>query len=103
MDPKDSVLMRLTCKRVKEFIFPPYILHFFHRSRQGVIRRVIEKQTGKVLAGNFIFCRNKAQKNFFMTEFEILRLNQYDNVLKLHDAFETERSLVLVTELYPLL
>ena len=81
-----------------KFLFYPY------RSRQGVIRRVIEKQTGEAFAGNFIFCRNKAQKNFFMTEFEILRLlNQYDNVLKLHDAFETERSLVLVTELYPLL
>ena len=37
-----------------------------------------------------------------MTEFEILRmLSPYDHVLTLHDAFETERSLLLVTDMYP--
>ena len=75
---------------------------FTSRSRQGVIRRLVEKQTGKSYAGNFIFLKNKAQKNFFMTEFEILRmLSPYDHVLTLHDAFETERSLILVTDMYP--
>ena len=45
--------------------------------------------------------RNRAQKNFFLSEFEVLRtVNQLDGVLKIHDAFETERSLVFVTEPY---
>ena len=58
--------------------------------------------TGKSFAANSLLMRNRAQKNFFMSEFEVLRsLAQIDGVLKLHDAFETERSLIFVTEMYP--
>jgi hypothetical protein len=63
---------------------------------------VIEISTGRTYAANFMSMRNKAQKHFFMNEFEVLRsTSKMGGVLKLYDAFETERSLIFVTEMYP--
>ena len=73
------------------------------RGRYGVVCKVVEIATGRVFAANFMSMRNKAQKNFFMSEYEVLRsLMRTEGALRIHDAFETERSLVFITELYPL-
>lgn len=78
------------------------VIHI-QRGRYGVVRRVVEISTGKEFAANFMSMRNKAQKNFFMSEFEVLRsLTRTDGALRIYDAFETDRSLIFVTELYPL-
>jgi len=72
------------------------------RGRHGVVRRVVDINTGRQYAANFMHMRSKAQKTFFMSEFEALRkLARTDGVLRLVDAFETERTLILVTEMYP--
>ncbi|XP_052813115.1 uncharacterized protein LOC128240501 isoform X5 [Mya arenaria] len=77
-----------------------HVLEEIGRGRYGVVRRVVEIETGRQFAANFMHMRNKAQKNFFMSEFEVLRkLARTDGVLKIHDAFETDRTLILVTEI----
>ncbi|KAH3753169.1 hypothetical protein DPMN_187800 [Dreissena polymorpha] len=76
-----------------------HVLEEIGRGRYGVVRRVVEMATGRTYAAHFRSLRNKAQKNFFMTEFEILRaLARTDGVLRIHDAFETDRTLIFVTE-----
>lgn len=73
-----------------------------NRGRYGVVRRVVEISTGRTFAANFMSMRNRAQKNFFKSEFEVLRMiSKMSGVLKLYDAFETDRSLIFVTEMYP--
>ncbi|XP_053385363.1 uncharacterized protein LOC123538773 isoform X2 [Mercenaria mercenaria] len=77
-----------------------HVLEEIGRGRYGVVRRVVEISTGRTFAANFMSMRNKAQKNFFMNEYEVLRsVSKMGGVLKLYDAFETERSLIFVTEI----
>lgn len=71
------------------------------RGRHGRVRRVVEKATGQEFAAKFIQVRDAADKEFFRTELEALRRVTHSNVVRLHDAYETPRQLIIVMELYP--
>ncbi|KAL4217412.1 hypothetical protein ACF0H5_023862 [Mactra antiquata] len=76
-----------------------HVLEEIGRGRFGIVRRIIEMSTGRTFAANYMSFRNKSQKHFFMSEFQTLcSLSQTDGILKLYDAFETDRSLIFVTE-----
>ncbi|KAL3855233.1 hypothetical protein ACJMK2_014453 [Sinanodonta woodiana] len=76
-----------------------YVLEEIGRGRHGVVRRVIDKVTGKEYAAKFIYVSNEAQKDFFQNEFECQQIVMHKHGLHLHDAYETERRLVLVSDL----
>ncbi|ESP01587.1 hypothetical protein LOTGIDRAFT_139521, partial [Lottia gigantea] len=76
-----------------------YILEELGRGRHGIVRRVIEKSTGNQYAGKFISVREDGEKDFFRNELETLRLLNHKNIVGVHDAYETPKSLIIVTEL----
>lgn len=77
-------------------------IHIYFRGRHGIIRRVIEKSTGKEFAGKFLMLSDPKEKEFFQTELESLRVLDHPHIMKIHEAYETVKSYVLITELYPL-
>ncbi|GAB1597543.1 obscurin-like [Argonauta hians] len=82
--------------RVENFY---YILEEIGRGRHGIIRRVIQKSTGKEFAGKFLMLSDPKEKEFFQTELECLRVLDHPHILKVHEAYETIKSYVLITEI----
>ncbi|XP_064598573.1 obscurin-like isoform X2 [Liolophura sinensis] len=76
-----------------------HILEEKGRGRTSIVRRVIEKSTGKEFAAKFIQVRDPGDKDVFKHELECLRLASHKNIVAIQDAYETERRLVLVSEL----
>ncbi|KAL5005868.1 hypothetical protein ScPMuIL_017026 [Solemya velum] len=76
-----------------------HVLEEIGRGRHGVVRRVIEKATGREYAAKFIHVCDNPQKDFFRHELDALKRLKHKNVIGVHDAFETDRQLILVTEL----
>ena len=62
---------------------------------------MIEKCSGKELAAKFIQVREAVDKEFFRSELENLRKQKCENIVSVHDAYETPRQLIIITELYP--
>ena len=71
------------------------------RGRHGRVRRVIEKCSGREYAAKFIQVREAVDKEFFRSELENLSKQKSKSVVSVHDAYETPRQLIIVTELYP--
>ena len=71
------------------------------RGRHGRVRRVIEKCSGKEYAAKFIQVREAVDKEFFRSELENLSKQKSKSVVSVHDAYETPRQLIIITELYP--
>ena len=65
------------------------------------MRRVIEKHTGKEFAAKFTQVREETDKDFFRQELDALVRQGGENIERLHDAYETQRQLILVLESYP--
>lgn len=76
-----------------------YVLEEIGRGRHAIIRRLVEKSTGKNFAGKFMLLSDPKEKEFFASELECLRVLDDQHILKVCDAYETEQSLALVTEL----
>ena len=71
-----------------------------NRGRHGVVRKVVERLTGKEFAAKFIHLRDDGQKDFFKQELDSL-VRQSEGAEKLHDAFESDKQVILVCEKYP--
>ncbi|XP_076459478.1 uncharacterized protein LOC143292788 isoform X2 [Babylonia areolata] len=76
-----------------------YVLEEIGRGRHGRVRRVIEKNSGKEFAAKFIQVRDAVDKEFFRSELDNLRRQNHKNIVPVHDAYETPRQLIIVTEL----
>ncbi|KAL8623451.1 hypothetical protein ACOMHN_061964 [Nucella lapillus] len=76
-----------------------YVLQDIGRGRHGRVRRVIEKNSGKEFAAKFIQVRDTVDKDFFRSELDMLRKQNHKNIVSVHDAYETPRQLIIVTEL----
>ncbi|XP_060079443.1 obscurin-like [Ylistrum balloti] len=76
-----------------------YILEELGRGRHGVVRRVLDKSTGKQYAAKFIPVADPEMKHFFRQELYNLRTASHKNVVDVVDAFQSNRSLVIITEL----
>lgn len=73
----------------------------FCRGRHSIVRRVIEKSSGKEFAAKFTHVREENDKDFFRLELDALLKQSDPRIEKLHDAYETKRQLILVVEMYP--
>ncbi|XP_069107585.1 twitchin-like isoform X2 [Argopecten irradians] len=76
-----------------------YILEELGRGRHGVVRRVLDKSSGKQYAAKFIPVADPEMKHFFRQELYNLRAASHKNVVDAVDAFQSNRSLVIITEL----
>ncbi|XP_021352030.1 titin-like isoform X3 [Mizuhopecten yessoensis] len=76
-----------------------YILEELGRGRHGVVRRVLDKSSGKQYAAKFIPVADPKMKHFFRQELYNLQAASHKNVVGVVDAFQSNRSLVIITEL----
>ncbi|CAG5119204.1 unnamed protein product, partial [Candidula unifasciata] len=76
-----------------------YVLEELGRGRYSVVRRVIERLTGKEFAAKFTKVRDEADKDFFRLELDALLRQRSPYVEKLHDAYESPQQLILVVDL----
>jgi len=74
------------------------ILEEIGRGAFGVVHRCIEKATGKVYAVKFIPTLTPEDKLVVRRELEVMMELHHRNLLHLHDAFEEEVEMAMVTE-----
>ena len=67
------------------------------RGTQGVVKRVVEKSSGKTFAAKISFAE---QKHFPMLENELHLLNElnHQNIISVHDAFEGTKSMTVIMD-----
>lgn len=71
------------------------------RGTQGVTYHAVERSTGRNYASKIMHGRGDL-KPFMYNEMEAMNNLHHRKLLRLHDAFETNDSVTLVMELYPL-
>ncbi|XP_064646394.1 muscle M-line assembly protein unc-89-like isoform X2 [Lineus longissimus] len=76
-----------------------HVLEEIGRGSCGVVRRVIEKCTHNVFAAKFLRARDKDHRNDLKQEFDAMAELSHPHIELLHDAFESNKKLVLVLEL----
>ena len=72
------------------------------RGTQGVTYHAVERPTGKNFAAKIMHGRGELRP-FMYNEMDAMNNLSHRKLLRLHDAYETDRSFTLVTELYPFL
>lgn len=72
------------------------------RGTQGVTYHAVERNTGRNYASKIMHGYGDL-KPFMYNEMEAMNNLHHRKLLRLHDAFETNDSVTLVMELYPLL
>ncbi|XP_076089438.1 twitchin-like isoform X1 [Mytilus galloprovincialis] len=95
--------LETTTKQIsfRESVFEDYYypLEELGRGRHGIVRRVIQKSTGKEYAAKMIPACNEELKFFFGHELNNMRRINNQRVPSVIDAFQSERQLVIVMEL----
>lgn len=71
------------------------------RGTQGVTYHAVERSTGRNYAAKVMHGRGDL-KPYMYNEMDVMNHLNHKKLLRLHDAYETDRSLTLVLELYPL-
>lgn len=74
----------------------------FSRGTFGVVKRVVHRRTGEVFAAKFLPLRSSTRTRAFQ-ERDLLSRLAHPRVACLLDFFCTKRTLVLITEMYPLI
>lgn len=68
------------------------------KGRYGIVRKVIEKQTGQKFAAKFVKCRTGKDREKVQEEIEIMNVLIHPKLLQLAAAFEIVREMILVME-----
>lgn len=71
------------------------------RGTQGVVYHAVERSTGNNYAAKVMHGGSDLRQLMF-NEMDAMNNLNHKKLLRLHDAYETDRSVTLVTELYPL-
>lgn len=94
--------MNLHLARVHEFEMPRRSNKLcVCRGTFGVVKRVVHRRTGEVFAAKFLPVRSSTRTRAFQ-ERDLLSRLAHPRVACLLDFFCTRRTLVLITEMYPL-
>ena len=75
-------------------------LFFMHRGSYGVVRRVIDKNSGNQYAAKFMRYNDPLMKEELMTELEVMALLDHTNIVQIIDGYEDKKRLAIVTEMY---
>lgn len=70
------------------------------RGTQGVTYHAVERSTGRNYAAKIMHGRGELRP-YMYNEIEIMNNLNHRKLLRLHDAYETDKSVSLIMELYP--
>ena len=71
------------------------------RGTQGVTYHAVERSTGKNYAAKVMHGKGELRP-YMYNEIEMMNCLNHRKLLRLHDAYETDKSVTLIIELYPL-
>ena len=72
-----------------------------HRGSEGVVRRVIDKNSGNQYAAKFLRFPDQETKSELETELEMLTLLDHTGIIQVIDGYEDKKRLIIVMEMYP--
>jgi serine/threonine protein kinase len=74
------------------------VLEELGKGRFGVVRKVVDRESGTVLAAKIIKCRKAADKDKVKEEIAIMEDLKHPKLLLLATYFEEPREMIMVTE-----
>lgn len=74
------------------------ILEELGKGRFGLVYKVIEKESGTILAAKIIKCIKAIDRKKVQTEINIMKSLKHPKLLQLSASFETQKEIILVTE-----
>lgn len=74
------------------------ILEELGKGRFGVVHKVIEKESGAVLAAKIIKCIKALDRKKVQDEIKIMKSLQHPKLLQLSASFETQKEIIMVME-----
>jgi len=90
--------MTVCCEAVRSVILATAWL-LVRRGSYGVVRRVIDKNSGNQYAAKFMRYNDPLMKEELMTELEVMALLDHTNIVQIIDGYEDKKRLAIVTEL----
>ena len=90
--------MTVCCEAVRSVILSTAWL-LVRRGSYGVVRRVIDKNSGNQYAAKFMRYNDPLMKEELMTELEVMALLDHTNIVQIIDGYEDKKRLAIVTEL----
>jgi len=69
------------------------------RGSYGVVRRVIDKNSGNQYAAKFMRYNDPLMKEELMNELEVMSLLDHTNIVQIVDGYEDKKRLAIVTEM----
>ena len=80
------------------------VVQFYHhccRGSAGIVRRVIDKNSGNQYACKFLRFNNPLLKEELQTELEVMTSLDHPNIIQVEDGYEDKKRLAIVMEMYP--
>lgn len=68
------------------------------KGRFGVVHKVIEKESGAILAAKIIKCIKAVDRKKVQDEIDIMKSLQHPKLLQLSASFETQKEIIMVME-----
>lgn len=72
-----------------------------YRGSYGVVRRVIDKNSGSQYAAKFLRYNDPLVREELAQELEMMSLLDHNNIVQVVDGYEDKKRLVIVMEMYP--
>jgi len=72
----------------------------YHRGSYGVVRRVIDKNSGNQYAAKFMRYNDPLMKEELMPELEVMSLLDHTNIMQIIDGYEDKKRLAIVMEMW---
>ncbi|CAD5121391.1 DgyrCDS9913 [Dimorphilus gyrociliatus] len=101
-----NVKVSVKANYIRDLKFNPcHIEDYFHvideigRGSYGVVRRVIEKNSGYQYAAKFLRYSDPALREELTTELEVMTYLDHHNIAQLQDGYDDKKRLVIVTEI----
>ena len=79
----------------------PYPCPLLPRGSAGIVRRVIDKNSGQQYACKFLRFNNPKLKEELQTELEVMAALNHPNIVQVEDGYEDKKRLAIVMEMYP--
>ncbi|XP_051161896.1 titin homolog isoform X2 [Leptopilina boulardi] len=81
-------------------IFPDRyeVMEELGKGRYGIVKRVVEKSTGREFASKFVKTIKATDKKLVREEINIMNLLKHPKLLRLSAAFESPREIIMITE-----
>jgi len=70
-----------------------------YRGSYGVVRRVIDKNSGNQYAAKVMRYNDPLMKEELMTELEVMALLDHSNIVQIIDGYEDKKRLAIVMEM----